>query len=88
MTWQNVLDEIKKAAGKKLVGVLVKAIKLPGVVGNVAGELIFPDAAGVPDSEIDWNKAERERLINDALDPAFLTKIMSTKPRNLTECGF
>jgi hypothetical protein len=68
MTWQNVLDEIKKAAGKKLVGVLVKAIKLPGVVGNVAGELIFPDAAGVPDSEIDWNKAGRERLINDALD--------------------
>jgi transposase len=29
-----------------------------------------------------------EHLLGKGVKPAFLTKRMSTKPRNLTECGF
>jgi hypothetical protein len=68
MTFEEILRELEKAAGKNAVGILVKILKLPTIVGNAAGEMLFPEAAGVPDSDIDWNKAERERLIQEALD--------------------
>jgi hypothetical protein len=68
MTFEEILSELEKQLGKKAVGILVKTLKLPGIVGSTAGEMLFPEAAGVPDSDIDWNKAERERLIQEALD--------------------
>jgi len=68
MTFEEILRELEKQLGKKAVGILVKTLKLPGIVGSTAGEMLFPEAAGVPDSDIDWNKAERDRLIQEALD--------------------
>lgn len=68
MTFEEILAELEKAAGKNAVGILVRILKLPTIVGSAAGELLYPEAGDVPDSDIDWNKAERERLINDALD--------------------
>ena len=54
----------------------------------------FPDLL---ENLISWCKNEQIKNIlmqnladekGNGVPPAFLTKIMSTKPRNLTECGF